>query len=71
MNIEEYNRRVDTMHSVTGVPTYWEELQQAIAKLERYKYIAKMFYDNRFEQDPEQNRYAAEAYEREIAKDER
>lgn len=71
MNREEYNRRLDTMHSVTGVPTYWEEFQQAIAERERYKYIAKMFYDNRFEQDPEQTRHAAEAYEQEIAKDER
>ena len=28
MNMEEYKRRIDNAHTVTGVPTYWEELQQ-------------------------------------------
>jgi uncharacterized coiled-coil DUF342 family protein len=28
MNMEEYKRRIDNAHTVTGVPTYWEELQK-------------------------------------------
>lgn len=44
MNIDEYRRRVENMHSVTGVPTYWEELQKAIAEAEKWRKIAEMFY---------------------------
>lgn len=40
MNIEEYKRRVENMHSVTGVPTYWEALQDAIEQLNSWKQIA-------------------------------
>jgi len=31
MNLEEYNRRIEQSHSVTGIPSYWEDLQQALA----------------------------------------
>jgi hypothetical protein len=48
------------------VPSYWEALQEMTAQRDRYQYIAKMFYDNRFTQDAEQLRYATEAYEKEI-----
>jgi hypothetical protein len=27
MNMEEYERRIEAAHTVTGVPSYWEELQ--------------------------------------------
>lgn len=40
MNIEEYRRRVENMHSVTGVPTYWEALQDAVEQLNSWKQIA-------------------------------
>lgn len=28
MNMEEYKKRIDSAHTVTGVPTYWEQLQE-------------------------------------------
>lgn len=30
MNKDEYLKRVDNMHSFTGIPSYWMELQDAI-----------------------------------------
>jgi hypothetical protein len=63
MNLEEYRRRIEDAHTVTGVPTYWVELQEMIAERDRYQYIAKMFYDNRFAQDPDQTQFAADSYE--------
>lgn len=44
MNLDEYKRRVETMHSVTGVPTYWEELQNAIAERDKWREIARELY---------------------------
>lgn len=44
MNLDEYKRRVETMHSVTGVPTYWEELQNAIAERDKWRDIAEQLY---------------------------
>lgn len=44
MNLEEYKRRVENMHSVTGVPTYWEELQNAIAERDMWRDIADRLY---------------------------
>lgn len=64
MDLEEYKRRVENMHSVTGVPTYWEELQAVTAERDKYQYIAKMFYDNRYILDLEQLKFAAEEYEK-------
>jgi hypothetical protein len=66
VNLEEYRKRLDRSHTFTGVPSYWEALQEMTAQRDRYQYIAKMFYDNRFTQDAEQLRYATEAYEKEI-----
>lgn len=28
MNMDEYKRRIDDAHTVTGVPSYWQELQE-------------------------------------------
>lgn len=28
MNIEEYRERINKAHTITGVPSYWEELQE-------------------------------------------
>jgi uncharacterized coiled-coil DUF342 family protein len=28
MDMEEYRNRIDKAHTVTGVPTYWEQLQE-------------------------------------------
>lgn len=30
MNKEEYLKRIENMHSFTGIPSYWPELQEAI-----------------------------------------
>jgi hypothetical protein len=27
MNLDEYRRRIEAMHTITGIPSYWEELQ--------------------------------------------
>lgn len=32
MNLEEYQRRIESMHTVTGIPSYWEELQVMTAE---------------------------------------
>lgn len=63
MNLEEYKRRIEDAHTFTGIPTYWAELQEMTAERDRYQYIAKMFYDNRFAQDPDQTKFAADSYE--------
>jgi|694.fasta_scaffold27312_14 hypothetical protein len=31
MNLEEYHERIEKTHSVTGVPSYWEDLQAMTA----------------------------------------
>ena len=28
MNIDEYRERINKAHTITGVPSYWEELQE-------------------------------------------
>lgn len=30
MNKDEYFKRIDNMHSFTGIPSYWQDLQDAI-----------------------------------------
>lgn len=37
MNMEEYKRRIENAHTLTGVPTYWEELQKVLSELEEVK----------------------------------
>ena len=41
MNINEYHKRIENMHSTTGVPTYWAELQDAKAEIERLRALVK------------------------------
>jgi hypothetical protein len=40
MDIEEYHRRIEQMHTVTGVPSYWEQLQAMTAERDRWREIA-------------------------------
>jgi hypothetical protein len=37
MNMEEYKRRIDNAHTLTGVPSYWEELQEMTKERDKYK----------------------------------
>lgn len=37
MNMEEYKKRIENAHTLTGVPSYWEELQKALQELESVK----------------------------------
>ena len=37
MNMEEYKKRIESAHTFTGVPSYWQELQQAVAERDNYK----------------------------------
>lgn len=68
MNLEEYKRRIENAHTVTGVPTYWEDLQKMKAERDLYQYIAKMFYDQRFAQDRDAIMYASAKYEEALEK---
>lgn len=67
MNLEEYRKRLDRSYIIAGANSQSEELQKVRAERDRYQYIAKMFYDNRFIHDPDQTRYAAKAYEEMIS----
>jgi hypothetical protein len=40
MNIDEYKDRIEKMHTLTGVPTYWEELQRMTAERNRWRILA-------------------------------
>lgn len=46
MNIEEYRNRIEKAHTVTGIPTYWDELQEMTIERNRWQeaahYLAKM-----------------------------
>ena len=68
MNLEEYNRRKEKMHSVTGIPTYWEELQAMTAERDRWRKIAKTFYDAACYQNS--TKTAEMMYEQEVANNE-
>jgi hypothetical protein len=43
MNIQEYHNRISAMHTTTGVPSYWEQLQYMIKERDIYKQIADEF----------------------------
>ena len=45
MNLEEYRNRIDKAHTVTGVPSYWLELQAAVIERDRWKQIADSLAD--------------------------
>lgn len=58
MNLSEYKRRVENMHSVTGIPTYWEALQEMTAERDKWRDIAEQLYtwlapsnDNKYSHD--------------------
>ena len=42
MNIEEYKERIDKMHTVTGVPSYWEQLQEMTSDRDRWRRTAEV-----------------------------
>ena len=37
VNLEEYNRRIENAHTVTGVPSFWEELQAMTEDRDRWR----------------------------------
>lgn len=37
MNIEEYRNRIEKAHTFTGIPSYWDELQEVIAERDRLR----------------------------------
>jgi hypothetical protein len=37
MNLEEYHQRIANAHSVTGVPSYWEDLQTMTEERDLWK----------------------------------
>ena len=41
MNMEEYRKRIDNAHTVTGVPSYWEELQQMKTERDMWRVVAE------------------------------
>jgi hypothetical protein len=41
MNIDEYRKRIEEAHTLTGVPTYWQELQQVIEERNMLKKIVE------------------------------
>jgi hypothetical protein len=41
MTPEEYQRRIENTHSVTGIPSYWEDLQNVTAERDRLKTISE------------------------------
>lgn len=45
MNLEEYRNRIDKAHTVTGVPSYWEDLQKATAERDFWRRIADALSD--------------------------
>lgn len=44
MDMEEYRRRIERAHTITGVPSYWPELQKALQEIERWKEVARVMY---------------------------
>jgi GTP1/Obg family GTP-binding protein len=41
MNIDEYKKRIEEAHTFTGVPTYWQELQEVTEERDRLKKIVE------------------------------
>lgn len=40
MNIEEYRNRIESAHTITGIPSYWSELQEVKAERDHWRQIA-------------------------------
>jgi hypothetical protein len=45
MDLEEYRKRVDDAHTFTGIPSYWQELQDAYAEIEHLRAENQMLKD--------------------------
>ena len=43
MNIQEYHNRIQNAHTTTGVPSYWEQLQEMTRQRDIYRQIADEF----------------------------
>jgi hypothetical protein len=44
MDIDEYNERIEKMHTITGVPSYWEELQKMTEERDMWRELASGIY---------------------------
>jgi hypothetical protein len=40
MDIEEYKNRIEQAHTITGIPTYWEELQNMTEERDQWRELA-------------------------------
>jgi len=49
MNLEEYKKRIDQTHTVTGIPSYWEQLQEMTKDRDEWRKIAKALYEHNHE----------------------
>ena len=45
MDLNEYHKRIEKTHTFTGVPSYWEDLQIAIAERNRFQQLAEELYE--------------------------
>ena len=46
MNLEEYKKRIDQTHTVTGIPSYWEQLQEMTKDRDEWRKIAEALYNH-------------------------
>ena len=44
MNLEEYHSRIDKAHTITGIPSYWTELQCMTVDRDNWREIASDLY---------------------------
>lgn len=42
MNLEEYHRRIEAAHTVTGVSSFWQDAQDAKALSDEWERVASM-----------------------------
>jgi hypothetical protein len=45
MNLEEYRRRIENAHTVTGFPTYWEDLQKMTEERDEWESLVRSIVD--------------------------
>ena len=62
MNIEEYRKRIENIHSFTGIPSYWEDLQIAIAERDRFQQLAEELYERGMLQAKATELYKSQAH---------
>jgi hypothetical protein len=46
MNLEEYRNRIEQSHSITGIPSYWEQLQEMTRDRDEWRKIAEGLYNH-------------------------